>query len=67
MSGWSCPNETNGNCDHVPGQKCDPGMKGCVLFGKFRFANAEKNSPRRERERLEAMANDSESLMKKRI
>ncbi len=50
MSGWNCPNEINGNCEHVPGQKCDPGMKGCVLFGKYRFANSEKNSPRKERE-----------------
>ncbi|MDV7340276.1 hypothetical protein RYZ26_11765 [Terasakiella sp. A23] len=67
MSGWSCPNEVKGECEHVPGQKCDPGMKGCVLFGKFRFANSDKNSPRRERERIETMAKDSERLMKKRL
>jgi hypothetical protein len=66
MSGWSCPNEVKGQCEHVPGHKCDPGMKGCVLFGKYRFANSDKNSPRRERERLEAMAQDSEDLMKRR-
>ncbi|SCA54780.1 hypothetical protein MTBPR1_10027 [Candidatus Terasakiella magnetica] len=66
MSGWSCPNEVKGNCEHVPDKKCDPGMKGCVLFGKFRFANTEKNSPRRERERQEAMVRDSEALTKMR-
>ena len=22
---------------------CDPGMKGCVLYGRFVFANEEKN------------------------
>lgn len=49
MSGWSCPNEQEGTCTHVPGKACDPGMKGCVLFGKFRFANSEKNSPKQER------------------
>jgi hypothetical protein len=30
-------------------------MKGCVLFGKFRFADPQKNSPRRERERQEEL------------
>jgi len=64
MSGWTCPNEVKGECEHVPGQKCDPGMKGCVLFGKFRFANPTKNSPRKERERIEAMAKASEDLTK---
>ena len=53
MSGWSCPNEIKGQCEHVPGQACDPGMRGCILFGKFRFANTEKNSPRKERMRKE--------------
>ena len=62
MSGWSCPNEIRGECEHVPGKACDPGMKGCVLFGKFRFANADKNSPRKERERAETMASDSKIL-----
>jgi hypothetical protein len=64
MSGWSCPNEVKGECEHVPGKACDPGMKGCVLFGKFRFANTQKNSPRKERERLEAMSKASEELTK---
>jgi len=66
MSGWSCPNEVKGECEHVPGKACDPGMKGCVLFGKFRFADPDKNSPRREKERLEAMINDSELLGRRR-
>ena len=62
MSGWSCPNELKGECEHVPGKACDPGMKGCVLFGKFRFANTEKNSPRKERERQETLIKASEEL-----
>jgi hypothetical protein len=66
MSGWNCPNEINGECQHVPGKACDPGMKGCVLFGKYRFANADKNSPKKERERREAMVQASEFLSKKR-
>lgn len=60
MSGWSCPNEVHGNCEHVPGQTCDPGMKGCVLFGKFRFANSAKNSPRKERAREQAAQNEQD-------
>lgn len=47
MSGWGCPHEFNGICQHIPGQNCDPGMKGCVLAGRFRFANSEKNRPPR--------------------
>jgi len=29
----------------VTGRGCDPGMKGCVLYGRFVFSHAEKNSP----------------------
>ena len=47
MSGWSCPHEFNGTCQHVPGRACDPGMKGCVLAGRFRFSNEAKNRPPR--------------------
>jgi len=27
------------------GAVCDPGMKGCVLFGRFTFSNPDKNRP----------------------
>jgi hypothetical protein len=37
MSGWGCPHEVNGICDHVDGAYCRPGMKGCVLHGKVEF------------------------------
>ena len=42
MSGWSCPNNVRGECTHVPGKACDPGMKGCVIFGRFRIASPDK-------------------------
>jgi hypothetical protein len=32
-SGWSCPHDLNGICQHVQGAVCDPGMRGCVLHG----------------------------------
>jgi len=44
MSGsWGCPHELNGLCSKVKNLPCDPGMKGCVLYGRFVFANEEKN------------------------
>jgi len=45
MSGWGCPNEIHGTCMRVKGRDCDPGMKGCVLHGRFVFSNPEKNRP----------------------
>ena len=49
MGGWGCPNELNGMCLRVQGRECDPGMKGCVLFGRFVFSNPEKNISRHTR------------------
>ena len=45
--GWGCPHEVNGRCQHVPGRPCDPGMKGCVLYGRFTFSDPAKNRPAR--------------------
>lgn len=45
MSGWGCPHEIEGRCMRVKGFACDPGMKGCVLSGRFRFSNETKNRP----------------------
>ena len=47
MSSWSCPHDVNGICQLVSGAVCDPGMRGCVLHGKVRFANADRNVPRK--------------------
>ncbi|MCW9033986.1 MAG: hypothetical protein OQK35_02930 [Alphaproteobacteria bacterium] len=44
MSGWSCPHEKDKLCTKVDGRLCDPGMKGCVLAGKYTFATPEKTS-----------------------
>jgi hypothetical protein len=50
MSGsWGCPHELNGLCTRVNNLPCDPGMKGCVLYGRFVFANDEKNEPLRQK------------------
>ncbi len=45
MSGWGCPHEVDGKCQKVLNRPCDIGMKGCVLFGRFRFADPSKNRP----------------------
>jgi hypothetical protein len=43
MSGWGCPHEVDGKCQKVLNLPCDIGMKGCVLAGRFRFADPSKN------------------------
>ncbi len=45
MSGWGCPHELNGKCQKVLNRPCNIGMKGCVLAGRFRFADPNKNRP----------------------
>jgi hypothetical protein len=45
MSSWGCPHEANGICQKVNQLPCDPGMKGCVLSGRYVFSNPEKNRP----------------------
>jgi hypothetical protein len=47
MSSWGCPHEIQGKCSRVSNQPCDPGMKGCVLFGRFVWADESKNRPRK--------------------
>ena len=51
MSGWGCPHEVKGECVRVQQRKCDPGMKGCILAGRFVFSQDEKNTRRALREK----------------
>lgn len=49
MSGsWGCPHELNDLCTKAKNLPCDPGMKGCVLHGRFVFADDTKNEPLRK-------------------
>lgn len=48
MGGWGCPHEYEGKCQRVNNMPCDMGMKGCVLFGRFRFADESKNRPKKQ-------------------
>jgi hypothetical protein len=47
VSAWSCPHDLDGICQRVRGATCSPGMRGCELEGKVRFANEELNQPRK--------------------
>ena len=47
MSGWGCPHEVEGKCQWVNNLSRDTGIKGCVLFGRFRFADESKNRPKK--------------------
>lgn len=59
LGGWGCPHEEDERCRKVNGVQCDPGMKGCVLAGRFVFSNPAKNrgaaAVRGETTRSEAM------------
>jgi len=47
MNSWSCPHDDNGVCRKVVGARCDPGMRGCVLHGRFRFAQDDDGAVRK--------------------
>jgi len=60
MSAWSCPHDLDGVCQKVAGARCDPGMRGCVLHGKVRFASDEANRLRKP-QRAEAQRGDEKA------
>ena len=62
MSGsWGCPHEVKGLCSRVKDIPCDPGMKGCVLYGRFAFSDPDKNSPRIKRKLKDRETSDKEA------
>ena len=46
MSNWGCPHLVEDKCERVNHLPCELGMKGCVLFGRFRFFDESKNRPK---------------------
>lgn len=48
MGGWGCPHEVDDKCQKVLNKPCDIGMKGCVLAGRFNFADPSKNRPKKK-------------------
>ena len=47
--GWSCPHEVSGQCSKVNNLPCDPGMKGCELYGRYAFFSDDKNERLRQK------------------
>jgi hypothetical protein len=58
--GWSCPYELVGQCSKVRNLPCDPGMKGCELYGRYVFFDAGKNErlERKKAREIKPGAND---------
>lgn len=54
--GWGCPHEIDDVCTRINMLPCDPGMKGCVLAGRFVFADESKNGRLREKQAREEKA-----------
>lgn len=52
QGGWSCPHDKQGVCDIIK-KECDPGDKGCVLYGKAKFSNEESPSNEAFEKRME--------------
>ncbi len=52
--GWSCPHEVSGKCSKVNSLPCDPGMKGCELYGRYAFFNDDKNERLRKKQERQA-------------
>jgi hypothetical protein len=47
--GWGCPYHLTGKCRKLKMRECDPGIKGCVLHGKYNFPlNEKKNKKKKE-------------------
>lgn len=42
-SGWTCSHQKGSDCDLL-NKPCDPGEKGCVLYGKAVFSNPDNPS-----------------------
>lgn len=47
--GWGCPHEVDDTCTKLNKLPCNPGMKGCVLAGRYVFADEDKNERLREK------------------
>lgn len=54
--GWGCPHEIDDVCTKINHLPCDPGMKGCVLAGRFVFADESKNVRLREKQAREEIS-----------
>lgn len=49
---WGCPHENNDLCTKINNLPCDPGMKGCVLAGRYVFFNGDAERTEAKNARL---------------
>ncbi|MBL8490212.1 MAG: hypothetical protein JNM82_05480 [Rhodocyclaceae bacterium] len=52
--GWGCPHEAQDLCTKLDNRPCDPGMKGCVLYGRYVFLDEDKNARLRQKQARQA-------------
>jgi hypothetical protein len=57
--GWSCPHEVSGLCSKISNRPCDPGMKGCELYGRYVFFDASKNTRLEQKWMRDAARNET--------
>jgi len=60
MASWGCQHELDGKCSKINDLVCDPGMKGCVLAGRYFFLSSDDKN-RRLREKQARLAGDGEN------
>ena len=62
MASWGCQHELDGKCNKINDLVCDPGMKGCVLAGRYFFLSSDdKNQRLRDKQQRTAQQPDDES------
>lgn len=52
LGGWSCPHYTGEICPLIR-KDCDPGDKGCILYGKVQFSQPDSPSNKAYEKRQE--------------
>jgi hypothetical protein len=58
MASWGCPHEIDGRCSKIMNLPCDPGMKGCVLAGRYFFLSSDDKNQRLRQARAAADESD---------
>lgn len=62
-SAWGCPHENDNTCTRVDNRPCDPGMKGCVLAGRYFFFNNDAKNERLKVKRAREAATSSDKTV----
>jgi hypothetical protein len=64
QGGWTCPHDVDGICDIIK-KECDPGEKGCVLYGRVKFSNEGNLSNEAFEKRIQRKIKKIEEELKK--